>query len=153
MIRNDKEYRKSVEKVQAEEIRIQTMTDNLAGEGYTSEEIKRLIDPVISFHLQLKEEIMSYEKLKRGEFSELYNFRGFGHLLVSLRIAKGITQRELADKLGVNEAQISRDERNEYHNITIDRATKIIDVLGVSLCSTVQIHQTLQNGNANSLVT
>lgn len=141
MIRNDTEYRKSVEKVQAEEVRIHAMRENLALEGYVLEEINRLIDPIISFHLQLKEEIVSYEKLKRGEFNELYNFRGFGHLLVSLRIAKGMNQKELADKLGVKESQISRDERNEYHNITIDRASRIMDALGVSICSTVLWHQ------------
>jgi len=141
MIRNDTEYRKSVEKVQAEEVRIHAMRENLAQEGYVLEEINRLIDPITSFHLQLKEEIVSYEKLKRGEFNELYNFRGVGHLLISLRIAKGMTQKELADKLGVKESQISRDERNEYHNITIDRASRIMDALGVSICSTVLWHQ------------
>ena len=36
-----------------------------------------------SFHLQLKEEVESYERLKRGEFEELENLRGFGHLPVS----------------------------------------------------------------------
>lgn len=144
MIRNDNEYRKSVEKVQAEAVRIQEMSNNLEKEGYTPEEVKRLIDPIISFHLQLKEEISSYEKLKRGEFNELHNFRGFGHLLVSFRIAKGITQKELADKLGVKESQISRDERNEYHNITIDRATRIMDALGVSLLSTACMNQPQQ---------
>ena len=33
---------------------------------------------------------------KRGEFDELDNMRGLGHLLVSPRVAQGISQRELA---------------------------------------------------------
>ena len=35
----------------------------------------------------------------------------------------------------VNESQVSRDERNEYHGITVDRASRILDALGVSLKS------------------
>jgi transcriptional regulator with XRE-family HTH domain len=36
---------------------------------------------------------------------------------VALRIATGLTQRQLAETLGVHESQVSRDERNEYHGI------------------------------------
>jgi hypothetical protein len=31
--------------------------------------------------------------------------------------------------------QVSRDERNEYHGITVDRASRILDALGVQLRS------------------
>ena len=34
-------------------------------------------------------------RLKRGEFEEPENFRGFGRLLISLRIAQGMSQRRL----------------------------------------------------------
>lgn len=139
MIRNDEEYKKSVARIRAEEERIQTMQQNLAAEGFTPEEVARLIAPVESFHLQLKEEVISYEKLKRGEFDDLRNLRGLGHLLVCLRIATGITQRELANRLNVKETQVSRDERNEYHGITLDRASRVLDALGVSLSSVVHI--------------
>jgi ribosome-binding protein aMBF1 (putative translation factor) len=92
-----------------------------------------------SFHLQLKEEVESYERLKRGEFEELDNLRGLGHLLISLRIAQGISQRELAKKLDVHESQVSRDERNEYFGITLERAIKILDTLNVRLHTTIEI--------------
>src|SRR2546421_13058436 len=36
-----------------------------------------------------------------------------GQLLIAARIANGMSQRELADRLGVSETQVSRDERNE----------------------------------------
>jgi transcriptional regulator with XRE-family HTH domain len=39
--------------------------------------------------------------------------RGLGHLLIALRIAQGVSQRELAKRLEVHESQVSRDERNE----------------------------------------
>ena len=36
-----------------------------------------------------------------------------------------MSQRDLAAKLEVHESEVSRDERNEYHGITVDRAIKI----------------------------
>lgn len=94
---------------------------------------------MVSFHLQLKEEVESYERLKRGEFDELVNLRGLGHLLISLRIAQGVSQRDLAERLGVHESQISRDERNEYFGVKLERAVKILDALHVRLRTRVEI--------------
>jgi hypothetical protein len=33
------------------------------------------------------------------------------------------------------ESQVSRDERNEYHGITVERVSRILDALGVQLTS------------------
>jgi len=41
--------------------------------------------------------------------------------------------------LGVHETQVSRDERNEYFGITLERAAKILDALSVRLRSQVEI--------------
>jgi hypothetical protein len=35
----------------------------------------------------------------------------------------------------VHESQVSRDERNEYHGVTVERASRILDALGVDLHS------------------
>ena len=107
--------------------------------GLKDDEIKRVIDPMESFHLQLQEEVESYERLKRGEFDDLESLRGLGHLLISVRIAQGISQRELAKRLGVHESQISRDERNEYFGITLERAVKVLDALNVKLHTKVEM--------------
>ena len=99
--------------------------------------IKRALDPMRSFHLQLQEEIESYERLKRGEFDEIQNFEGLGRLLVALRISQGVSQRELAERLEVHESQVSRDERNEYRGVTLERANRILEALQVELISSV----------------
>jgi len=133
MIRNETEYREAVGRLAAERSRIAEHRSRLAESGLTKEELKRVLDPIQSFHLQLQEEVESYERLKRGEFDEIENLRGFGPLLISLRIAQGISQRELAKRLGVHESQVSRDERNEYFGVTLERAIKILDALKVRL--------------------
>jgi len=139
MIRNETEYQEASARLTEERKRLAEHKGRLKDAGLGEEEIKRVIDPMESFHLQLREEVESYERLKRGEFEELENFRGFGHLLISLRIAKGISQRDLARRLNVHESQISRDERNEYFGITLERAMKILDALDVRLHTKVEI--------------
>jgi ribosome-binding protein aMBF1 (putative translation factor) len=139
MIRNETEYQEASARLTDERNRLTEHRARLREAGLSDEEIKRVIDPMESFHLQLKEEVESYERLKRGEFEELDNLRGLGHLLISLRIAQGVSQRELAKRLNVHESQVSRDERNEYFGITLERAVKILDALNVRLHTKVEI--------------
>ncbi|MAX24159.1 MAG: transcriptional regulator [Phycisphaeraceae bacterium] len=139
MIRNENEYREAVQRLADEKQRIAQQKAELEKMDLSPDEVKRVLDPMRSFHLQLQEEVESYERLKRGEFEEIRNLRGLGHLLIALRIARGISQRQLAERLGVHESQVSRDERNEYHGITLDRAARVLDALGVDLRSTVQV--------------
>lgn len=139
MIRNESEYKEAVGRLADEQKRLTEHRVRLKEAGLSDEEIKRVIDPMESFHLQLAEEVESYERLKRQEFEELHNLRGLGHLLISLRIAQGVSQRELARRLGVHESQVSRDERNEYFGITLERAVKVLDALNVRLRTKVEI--------------
>jgi DNA-binding XRE family transcriptional regulator len=138
MIRNETEYREAVRRVQEERERFNQYKQNLQAESMSQEEIERVMDPLLSFHLQLAEEVEAYERLKRGDIDELRNLHGFGRLLIGLRIALGLTQRDLAERLDVHESQISRDERNDYHGITVERASRILDALGVNVKTTVE---------------
>lgn len=148
MIRNEREYQEAVGRLADERQRLKEHRARLKEAGLTAEEIKRVIDPIESFHLQLREEVESYERLKRQEFEELDNFRGLGQLLISLRIAQGISQRELAKRLGVHESQVSRDERNEYFGITLERAEKVLDALNVRLRTKVEIDNPPERASA-----
>lgn len=139
MIRNETEYQEASARLTEERKRLTEHRTRLKKAGLSNQEIKRVIDPMESFHLQLQEEVESYERLKRGEFEELDNLRGFGHLLISLRMAQGMSQRELAKRLNVHESQVSRDERNEYFGITLERAIKILDALNVRLHTKVEM--------------
>jgi ribosome-binding protein aMBF1 (putative translation factor) len=138
MIRNETEYREAVKRIGEERQRLAAEEKKLGDMDLSREEIKRAIDPMRSFHEQLREEVESYERLCRREFAEVRNFAGMGQLLIALRIAQGLSQRELADRLGVHESQVSRDERNEYHGITIDRAERVVEALGVELTTRVE---------------
>ena len=139
MIRNETEYQEASTRLGEERKRLNEHRLRLKEAGLNDDEIKRVVDPMDSFRLPLQEEVERYERLKRGEFEELDNLRGLGHLLISLRVAQGMSQRELAKKLGVHESQVSRDERNEYFGITVERAVKVLDALNARLHTTVEM--------------
>jgi DNA-binding XRE family transcriptional regulator len=148
MIRNDREYREAVERIEQERQRLETQRAELERMGLDESQIKRAMDPMRSFHAQLVEEVGGYERLKRGQFDEIPNLRGLGPLLVALRIARGLTQRQLAQRLGVHETQVSRDERNEYHGVTLQRAGRILDALNARVRSTVELPDTSETSVA-----
>ena len=135
MIRNETEYREAVRRLDEERERMAQYKARLDEMKLAADDVQRALDPMRSFHEQLAEEVASYERLRRGELGELTNLHGLGQTLVALRIATGLTQRQLADVLGVHESQVSRDERNEYHGITVDRASRILDTLKVHMLS------------------
>ena len=133
MIRNEEEYQEAVRRVQEERARLDDHKIRLEEMGLESDEVKRAIDPLRLFHDQLAEEVGSYERLKRGDITEMTNLHGLGHVLVALRIAFGLNQYELASRLGVHESRVFRDERNRYRNVTVERASRILDALGVRM--------------------
>ncbi len=139
MIKTDKEYQECLRKLDEDLDFIERQRKFFGEQGLSTEEIETALEPNYSFHEQLKDEILWYERVKRGDFGVIENLTELGRVIIALRIAKGISQRTLADLLEVNESQISRDERNEYHGVTIDRAQKIIDTLGATLRTTIEL--------------
>ena len=138
MIRTEAEYRRAVEHVGELESQIAAERDALRAKGYKKSELQRLLDPQRTFLAELKDDVEEYERLKRGEVSEeLIDLSGLGRTLIKLRIASGLSQKELAECLGVHESQVSRDEKNEYHGITAERASRIVRALGYRLRSEV----------------
>ncbi len=130
MIRSETEYQEALRRLtQDQQVAVQ-QRDALVKAGLSAEEIDRAMQPLLSFHAQLVEEVEWYEHVRRRSFPEINSLTQIGRLLIALRIANGISQQELAKRLGVSESIVSRDERNEYHGITIERAQRILDALG-----------------------
>ena len=65
MIRNEAEYQEASKRLGDELKRLGEHRARLKEAGLGNIEVKRVIDPLESFHLQLKEEVEAYERLKR----------------------------------------------------------------------------------------
>jgi HTH-type transcriptional regulator/antitoxin HigA len=82
---------------------------------------------------QLEDELLEYDRLKSGQVAlpSIERLDQIAPLIVTLRIGKGMTQTELARRLGVSKQVVSRHEENEYQGVAISRLQEILDALGV----------------------
>ena len=133
MIRTETEYQEARRRLKEGDRHMKAQQAELEKLDLSKAEIRRGMAPLVTFHDQLQEEVQRYERLRRGDKKELANLQELGQILIGLRIVSGLTQRQLAERLGVHESQVSRDERNDYHGVTIDRANRIIEALGFVL--------------------
>lgn len=129
MIKTDSAYKKAVEKLKEDKKLIEAQKNKLIDLNLTEEQIDQALQPMITFHIQLKEEVEYYEAIKRGIFLPIIDLSGIGRTLIAYRIYRNMSQEKLAQKLGVSPAQISRDERNEYYGATIEKIQKVMTVL------------------------
>lgn len=133
MIKTETEYQECLKRLESDSRVIQEQRRKLEELKLSSEQIDLAMEPVLSFNAQLKEEVEWYERVKRRDFGVFTKLTEIGPLLVALRIANGISQSELARRLSVDVSQISRDERNDYHGISIERAERVVAALGEEL--------------------
>ena len=130
MIRTDSEYQDALKRLKLDSDVIDMQRVKLGELGLNDEATTRALEPSLSFQAQLREEVEIYERMRRGDISPIESLNHIGRILIGLRIARGITQRQLAERVEVSETQVSRDERNDYHGITVERAQRIINALG-----------------------
>src|SRR5580704_932802 len=83
----------------------------------------------------LRGELREYETLrKRGtEAIEVTSFEELLESLVKARIAAGLTQTELGERLGLKEQQIQRYEATGYSSASLDRIKQVVEALGLRL--------------------
>lgn len=130
MIRTERDYQAALTCSKGDQVFATQQRRAFANAGLTPEQIEVAMAPTLAFHAQLQEEIQWYERVKGGDVEPITSLTQIGRFLVAVRIARGLTQRELAARLGVDESQVSRDERNEYHGVTVERAQRVLEALG-----------------------
>lgn len=133
MIRTQAEYRRTKQQVEDLRHQVADHRQSLAAEGDSPEEIQRQLDPMISFCEQMADEVALYERIVGDDVPPLDDLAELGYFLIATRIARGVTQRTLAQRLNVHESMVSRDEGNDYHGITANRAGRILKALGVRI--------------------
>jgi HTH-type transcriptional regulator / antitoxin HipB len=139
MIQNERQYKVTQTKLRELEqasASVELEDHNLHPRQILSQ--KNSYDRVIG---TLKQEIAEYEELKSGRIAvfQIESFQELPTALIKARIALGMTQKELAEKIDTQEQQIQRYEANHYHAISFDRLMKIVGALGISFKHSVEI--------------
>ena len=84
---------------------------------------------------ELDEQLTEYEALRCGKIRvlELESLAELPEALIRARIAAGLTQKDLARRLGLKEQQIQRYEATRYAGATLARIGAVADALGVKM--------------------
>ena len=135
MIKNDRQYRITKAQVRAftaavSEVRSEPVPDGI-DRRFTEIQSRALKSQLE----ELTSDVEEYEALKGGKVMEFeaQSLNDFPLLLVKARIARGMTQKELAERLHVKEQQVQRWESNDFHGASIETLMAIADALGVVL--------------------
>lgn len=81
----------------------------------------------------IEAELAEYDLLKSGQvsFSKAYALEELPRVLVQARIASGMSQTDLAEKLGMKPQQVQRYEATDYMGASLGRLIEISKSLGV----------------------
>jgi len=82
---------------------------------------------------QLEDELREYDQLKSGKvlLPRVQRLDQIAPFITRIRIAKGVSQTELARRLGVSKQVISRYEESAYQTVGIGRLQGILDAIGI----------------------
>jgi DNA-binding XRE family transcriptional regulator len=132
MIKNERQYR--ITKTQAKKFAI-ALSDAQSKE-YTEPLLAELERNALKSQLdELSQQIDEYEELQAGTRSviDVDSFAELPDALVKARIAAGLSQKNLADRLELKEQQIQRYEATDYRTASLSRLQEIVQALGISV--------------------
>lgn len=132
MIRNARQYR--ITKAQAENFRRALEEFDDSPEAHPRVHpllIKAQRDAIASQLETLEQEIEEYERLRksRRRHLDLDLVADLPEALIRARIAAGLSQRELATRLGLKEQQIQRYEATRYKSASLERVIEVARAL------------------------
>lgn len=100
----------------------------------------------------LRQQLEEYEGLagSRTMTLQIHSLSDLPTALKHARLASGLTQSDLARRLGVTEQQVQRDEKTDYAQASLDRLQRIWRVLGVRLDGQVTLSSGVESDDALS---
>lgn len=132
MIRNERQYR--ITKTQAQ--KFEEALNGLMSRRDGDPLLLQLESDALESQLEeLREQIEKYEGLRSGETSSIVvnSFEELPHALVKARIALGLSQKDLAERLGMKEQQVQRYESTNYQSASMTRLHEVVQALGVNV--------------------
>ncbi len=140
MIKNERQYK--ITKAQAD--RFARSLEEIKKSNRATGRLSTYTHPILlkaqeealkSQYDELLSELRTYEALKAGDMNviEVQSFEELPHALIKARIALGLSQKELANRLSMKEQQIQRYEASDFANASLKRLQQIIDALGIKI--------------------
>lgn len=130
MIYSDKQYRISTGELDKLRDALSALETREAGQAWLKDVERAAIKSQIA---TLEAEISHYDLLKAGEitFAKAHSLGSLPAALVHARIAAGLSQTDLAERLGMKPQQVQRYEASSYAGASLERLIDVAKVLNV----------------------
>ena len=138
MIKNERQYR--ITKAQASQFADALRNLQERPAEHLHPMLRRAqLEAIRSQHADLEAEIRDYESLQRQRPAviEARSLEELPGALIRARIALGLSQKDLASKMGIKEQQLQRYEATEYAAASLTRIREVADALGVRISERV----------------
>ncbi len=133
MIRNERQYR--ITRARADEIvnTIGELDRAPLPDGLQPEMRTLQLDALRGTLVDLQSELGEFDALHDATLIEATGIAQLPVALIRARIASGLTQRELAERVGVHEQAIQRYEASNFAGASFSRLVEIADALDVTV--------------------
>lgn len=147
MITNERQYR--ITNAQLEKLKEAIDTFNIKAVAKRTKSkvlAKAELEALGSEYVILSSQLHEYEALKSGtiEVLKASTLEKLPSILIRARIAKGLSQRQLADNIGLREQQIQRYEAEEYASANLRRFAEVANALGLNISGIAEFKSTSQ---------
>ena len=139
MIANERQYKIARQQLaqlrsSLEALNVEGASDSVASQTLRKVEVSALQSQIES----VTAEIGDYEALRAGavHLPVEAGLAELPHLLIRARIAGGLSQADLAKRVGLKEQQIQRYESQEYSSASLSRLREIAGALGLNVVGT-----------------
>lgn len=141
MIKNERQYR--ITRARADEIRntIGELQRAPLPEGLQPEMRELQLDALRGTLGDLEAELAEYDSLHDATLIEATGIEQLPTALIRARIACGLTQRQLAERIGLQEQAIQRYESTDYAGVSFARLVEIAAALDLSVHYDVRLNQ------------
>jgi ribosome-binding protein aMBF1 (putative translation factor) len=141
MIKNERQYR--ITQTRAEEFRRAiAQAEQERGSRKLHPKLRQAQTDALRSQLHtLERELREYEELRSGR-QKVLTYASFDELpkaLVQARIARGWTQKELADRLGLDEQKIQDYEATDYQRASLGRIKEVVRALKIEIREEVKL--------------
>ncbi len=84
---------------------------------------------------ELRQQLQDYDQLRSGQRGVITveSFDELPRALIQVRIAAGLSQKELANRLGLKEQQVQRYEATDYQSASLTRLREVVNALRVKV--------------------
>ena len=152
MIKNERQYRITKGWIQKFTQTVDHLDAHPEGNGSLHPLLRRAEREGLESQIEtLQQEVREYEALRDGppRAFRLDSFEETPRALIQARIAAGLSQKDLARRLGLKEQQIQRYEATEYASASMARVSAVIQALGLRVRAEVSVERDLTGGAAS----